>query len=148
MSINPLVIPIVAILVPIVIVPAALVMKYLKQVRELEHLERMRALELGRRLSDAEDWSPTNIGLAIGGGVPLGVFFCAWMATQSTKSEEILFIVWFAAMMVGSIAVVSGAKIVRANSNANVTGYPTEENHFVKAEFADADAFDVVSRRG
>ena len=43
--------------------------------RELEHIERMQALEFGRTLPQDEPWwSPLRIGLVIGGAVPLGVF--------------------------------------------------------------------------
>ena len=44
-AIDPLVIPIVGILMPLLLVPTILVLKYRQARREWEHLERMKAME-------------------------------------------------------------------------------------------------------
>ena len=79
---DPIIIPIVGMAIPIVIVPVALGIKYARRERELEHAERMKALELGRTLPQDEPlWSPGRLCLAIGVGVPIGVFGFAWLAS-------------------------------------------------------------------
>ena len=57
--------------------------------RELEHKERMRALELGRSLPGDAAWlSPATLALMIAGGVPIGIFACASVATVQAGSDE------------------------------------------------------------
>ena len=58
---DPLIIPIVALLIPIIIVPTALGIKHAKFLREVKHAERMRAMELGRTRAEDESWSPASI---------------------------------------------------------------------------------------
>ena len=43
---DPILIPILGVFVPIVVVPASLIFKFYKYKRECEHLERMKALEV------------------------------------------------------------------------------------------------------
>ncbi len=83
---NVLLIPLAALLIPIVIVPTALGLKHARFLREVEHAERMRALELGRTPADDESWTPGNLAAAIGAGVPLGSLAIAWLAGQSTPA--------------------------------------------------------------
>ena len=52
---DPLIIPIVALLVPIIIVPTALGIKHARYLREVEHAERMRAMDQGRLLHTSRD---------------------------------------------------------------------------------------------
>ena len=57
--------------------------------RELEHAERIKALELGRTLrADDSWWTLPRISVAIGAGVPAVVFFCAWQASESLQDPE------------------------------------------------------------
>ena len=66
-------IPIMALLIPIIVAPTAIVFRYVRFHREIKHAERMRALELGRPFPGDEPWwSPERIIVAIGAGVPLG----------------------------------------------------------------------------
>ena len=52
-------IPIVALAIPIVLVPVVLGICHARNERELEHSERMKALELGRALpGDESRWTP------------------------------------------------------------------------------------------
>jgi hypothetical protein len=113
-----------------------------KRKRELEHIERMRALELGRTLPQDVPWlSPTKIGALMGTIVPIGVFVPAWLATQLAGYHETI---WVAAAMVGLAAVIGGSTLVvsslkheAGSSDADVTKPYVEE-----------DAYDVVSSRG
>jgi hypothetical protein len=101
-----LILPLVALLIPIILVPTILGLRHARIDRELEHRERMRALELGRTLPKDEPWwSPGRIALAIGAGVPMVVFFLAWMTTDSVESHT----PWISAGIVAMTAVLCGS---------------------------------------
>ena len=81
---NTIAIPIVGMLIPIVIVPVALGIRLATHKRELEHLERMKALELGRTLRPGRALEQPRADLPRDRrGVPIGAFFFAWMASNS-----------------------------------------------------------------
>jgi hypothetical protein len=142
---SPFVIPIMALLIPLILGPVALGLRHARLERELEHRERMRALELGRtHPKDEPWWTPARICVMIGAGVPVGVFFCAWMATMASGFHEII---WAMAGMSAMTAVICGSLLAakhfahRAHAESYVSGYDA------KPAF-DADAFDVVGSRG
>jgi len=146
MSPPSLVIPIVALLIPIILVPIILWQRHARIVRELEHAERMKALQLGRTLpKDEAWWSPSRISVAFGVGVPVGVFFCAWMASCEPGASP--FAIWTAASLVGVAGVVSGACLAYRQLENTMAGSGGDE--FLREKLPmDADAFDVVGRRG
>ena len=115
-----------------------------KYKRELEHKERMRALELGRSLPGDAAWlSPMRLALMIAGGVPVGIFACASTATVKVGFQTDL---WIATGMVGLASVVCGSLLAGLASTRTHKGqHQTELAH--KAEFPE-DAYDVVSSRG
>jgi hypothetical protein len=135
-------IPLAAILLPVVLVPVILGMKQARLDRELEHAERIKALEVGRSLPQDEPWwTPARVSVAIGVWVPVGVFFCAWMASLNIGYEGG---VWFAATAVGTAAVACGSAL--AYKQLTLPS-PAEPQRADKPP-VDADAFDVVGRRG
>jgi hypothetical protein len=131
-----------AVLVPAIGIPVHLGLRHERWKRELEHKERMRALELGRALPGDESWlSPARIGLLIGGGAPLGIFLCATLATAAAGFQPDI---WIASGIVSLAAVISGSSVAgyaasRGTSPLVRDAYkpPVEE-----------DAYDVVSARG
>jgi hypothetical protein len=140
------VIAIVALSIPIIIAPFAIGFRFARQSRELEHRERMKALELGRTLSKDEPWcTPARISLTIGAGVPIGVFTCAWLATASSGFQQDI---WLSSMSVGVTSVICGsvlaAKHFTHRANAEALAYRAS---FEKPTI-DEDAYDVVGRRG
>jgi hypothetical protein len=143
--IDPTLIPITAIVLPIVLVPIILGIRQERYKRELEHAERMRALELGRTLPQDEGWwSLPRISVAIGAGVPVLVFFCAWQASESMNDAEGI---WAGASIVGLAAVISGSVLAgrhyrRRDSASHIAG------DFNGKPMIHEDAYDVVSRRG
>jgi hypothetical protein len=142
---NPLVIPVIALLIPIVIVPAALGIKFAQRQRELEHAERMRALELGRTLPQDEPWwSPSKIAATIGAGVPVGSSLCAWLATESSGYHEE---VWLFSGMVGVAGVICGS-ILAAKQLAHRAEAERAAASANAKPLMDSDAFDVVGSRG
>src|SRR6516165_8140795 len=86
MADEALMIPMLALTIPLIVAPMAIVAKHRRQRREWEHAERMRALELGQPLPDhrGHAW-PALVTIFIGAGVPVGTFLISWLATVSTN---------------------------------------------------------------
>lgn len=146
MDMNVALIPIMGMAIPIVLVPVTLAMKHARRERELEHTERMKALELGRTLPGDESWwSPSRICVAFGVVVPVGVFLCAWLAAQSDPRQAPA--AWFAATVVGLAGVISGA-VLAARHFQQISAAPQPGEHGVGKPVFDADTFDVVGSRG
>ena len=113
-----------------------------RQKREWEHIERMKAFELGRTLPQDEPWfSPAKIGFAIATAVPGSSFTFAWLATESVGYHEPI---WIGAMMVGIASVICGSILVAsANKKRTVPRGAVSPKPYVEE-----DAYDVVSARG
>lgn len=137
-----LAIPLMALLIPIVIVPVILGIRYERQKRELEHAERMKALELGRTLPGDEPWlSPPKLCLAIGGVVPIGVFLVAMLACQSLGYRDEIFVF---AGLVGVTAVVCGTILTLKWFEQRATTAAGRLDRAGQAKPAfDADAYDL-----
>lgn len=106
--------------------------------RELEHIERLRAFELGRSLPQDVPWlSPTKIGASIAIAVPIVGFVTALLSLSDGFHEE----VWLAACSVGVTAVISGSVLV---------GFALKKDAgpSVDKPMVEEDAYDVVSSRG
>lgn len=137
-----IVLPIVGMTIPIVIVPTILGIRHARFLREVEHAERMRAMELGRTLpQDDHRWSPAGICVALGMVVPIGVFFCAWMASQTVASQDWL---WRSAGIVGLAGVVSGSFIAHHHFNRLAAGR-SDDTAAAKPPAYDPEAFEVVN---
>ena len=110
---DPLVIPIVAILMPLVLVPTILVMKYRHQRRKWEHLERLKAMETAECRSRLGQASRGPAGVtAIGAGVPavsvLGAFLTTllWDSPGGYRFRDRSGVAWICAVMISSLAMV------------------------------------------
>ena len=145
--IDPILIPIFGVCIPIVIVPASLLFKYKKFQRECEYAERMKALEVGRTLSGDEPWwSPSRIIVAIGAGVPVGVFGLAWLVTETAGAQEE---VWVGAIMIGMTSVICGSLLAAKQfARTGHVGSGTSSPHLADKPHFDPDAYDVAGRRG
>ncbi len=135
----------------LVALPIHYAMIHARRERELEHAERMKALELGRPFpgsnfgSDA--WrNPARVAVAIGAGVPISVMIVAWLATPEGRSE-IAYAIWPAAGAVGVAGVICGTVLA---ARLPASGRPSRgfETADAKPAADDPDAFDVVGRRG
>ena len=143
--IDPILIPLAGIALPVVLVPVILGIRYARHERELEHAERIRALELGRTLpKDEAWWTLPRISVAIGAGVPAAVFFCAWQASLSQSDPTVS---WVAASIVGLAAVVCGTGLSAWHFSRRDQSAHLADGLPAKSQF-DADAYDVVSSRG
>jgi hypothetical protein len=110
--------------------------------RELEHIERMRAFELGRTLPQDEPWlSPTKIGALIGAGVPIGAFVSAGIATAAVGFHEGM---WIAVGMVGTASAITGSILASQSYNRRKA---SDQVASIKP-YIEEDAYDVVSSRG
>jgi hypothetical protein len=142
MNWNATLIPIFGMLIPIIIVPVALGIKHSRHLRELDHAERIKAMELGRKLPGDDKWETApQLAALIGAGVPIGVFGFAWLTSMMTGFHQDI---WMSAMTVGVAGVICGT-ILAAKHFARQAG---AENLSAAKPTYDADAFDVVSSRG
>jgi hypothetical protein len=142
---DPLIIPIVGMLIPIIIVPTALGIKHARYLREIEHAERMRAMELGLPTAEEHANSPGSVAGSIGVGVPLGSLFLAFIAAPKVGPPETIEAIWMAATMVGVAGVICGSAL--AAMQLSKRGQPSAPPAFEKPSY-DPDQFDVVGSRG
>ena len=115
--------------------------------RELTHKERMRSIELGRRLPGDGPWlNPLRIGFATAVLVPIAVFLTSAIASSLAGLSEVI---WRVATMISLTSIISGAiiccfAIVRPERSEGqgplLTEYPKPH--------VEEDAYDVVSSRG
>lgn len=147
-------IPIVAILMPILMVMMILTLKHRQQRRELQYRERMKAMELGLGGPATGTWPAALAAICIGAGVPIGCFLVAWFATMTSHAREEAFL---GATVVGLVAVVQGSRLAIRLAGWASSESASEPNHAAtvahhhangKPPVYDPDAFDVVSRRG
>jgi hypothetical protein len=152
MSDEAILIPIVALAIPVVVVPTAIVVKFLHRRSERRHQELMHALDLGHPPgSHSSTWPAAWAAIGLGVVVPLGCFFLAWMAalSQGSRGEE----AFFGATVVSIVGIVTGSRLALRILDA-APGAAREEfrsdrmNHTAKPAGYDPDALDVVSRRG
>lgn len=140
-------IPFAGMAVPVAIVATVTITKHLARKRELEHMERMRALQMGIPIdSGGHAWKALACS-AIGAGVPIAAFLTVWIANLTTHraSEE----AWFVAFVVSLVAVVSGARLARALLSSPAPSQPYAPAYYQTAKpSADPDLYDVAGRRG
>jgi hypothetical protein len=146
-----LVIPIVAILMPLVLVPTIMTLKFRQSRKEWEHLERMRAMELGLRMPPDQVAGATKSIAWIGAGVPIFSICAALVACMdgpnSVDGVPLAAIVW------GVAAMISGGALLTSLLIAFAIARPRKpaDSPFVasngKPAF-DPDTFDVVASRG
>jgi hypothetical protein len=139
----------------VVALPTVLHFRAERRKRELEHIERMRAIEVGRTypgelknsLLAFPQWAPQLISLAIGAAVPLGVFLFAFLSTLIVGFHKEF---WIGAGIVGLGGVICGACLAATVSHPGSTAHePEQSGSYVDSKpLVDEDAYDVVSSRG
>lgn len=112
--------------------------------REVEHTERMRALELGRSLPGDVPWLSTQrIGFLMAAVVPPCVFGFAWLSTQTAGFHDVI---WNAAGLVSTLAPICGSVLVCIDVSRRIGDQaPLRPSDKIPVE---DDAYDVVSARG
>jgi formate hydrogenlyase subunit 3/multisubunit Na+/H+ antiporter MnhD subunit len=145
-----LMIPITAMLMPLVLVPTILFMKHRHKRREWEHLERMKEMEERLPASPAQALGRGRGVTAIGAGVPMLSVFMAWMTTvisqPASPNSEVSEIAWGVAAVISICAMFTGLILARMHIRA-VKELQADSGLNAKPVY-DPDAFDVVSSRG
>ena len=142
---DDILIPIVAILMPVVLVPTVMVLRQSARKREWQHRERMKSLELGVPIPGSEAWA-SRVAIAIGAVMPVCVFAIAWLASLTTRSDD----VWVAAAVVGGAGVLGGIRLAgrtisacpRIEWESAETGYSQRQT---KPPF-NPDAYEAIVR--
>jgi hypothetical protein len=152
--VDPIIIPIVAILMPLFLVPSILVLKHRHKRREWEHLERMKAMEGPQPLTRLTGWAGSGGVTAIGGGVPMVAVLGALLTTLNWEPSvpgdaSVPGVVWGSAAVISIGAFVTSlllallqARTQREIDSAAVAGFQNEKPAY------DPDEFDVVGSRG
>jgi hypothetical protein len=104
-------IPLMALLMPLLMVVGVLTLRQSSRRREWRHQERMKALELGRPMPEAEGHA-ARTAIAIGAVMPVGVFAFAWLASMTTGVEG----AWLAAAIVAGMGVIGGTQLARSSA--------------------------------
>jgi hypothetical protein len=145
------IIPITAILMPMVLVPTIITLKHRQKKREWEHLERMRAMEL-QLPTPALGESPGARGVvAIGAGVPiasvLGAFFTCVEGPPSVDGVPLAAIAWGSAALISIGAMLTSLilafMVARSPGRVDAAALVSQAKPVY-----DPDAFDVVGSRG
>jgi hypothetical protein len=149
-AIDALWIPILAILMPVVLVPMILLLKHRTLQREWQHKERMRAIEMGVPAP-----SPTGGGsvVAIGAGVPIASVIAAAVTSlsyqpNSAGDEPAIFgIAWGCAFLISLLGMATSLFLAHIQGRARKETGSLHAMGDGKPVF-DPDAYDVVSSRG
>lgn len=127
--------------------PVWMGIRHARHDRELQHAERMKALELGL-LPPGEvsrPWTPVRLAAAIGLWVPIAVFGGAFLAAMGGYREPGP---WWAAGAIGVAAVAGGTILLLRLPASTEPQRPDPIPRAPKLPVADPDAFDVAGRRG
>jgi hypothetical protein len=150
---DPLYIPIVAILMPLILVPTTLVMKYRHQKRKWEHLERLKSMEAQVPMPIRQALERAAGVSAIGAGVPalsvLGAFFTTliWEPLPGDDSAAVPAIAWGCAVLISIGAMLTSLKLASMQHSARKE-FDYASSIDDRKPVYDPDAFDVVSSRG
>ena len=146
---SPILIPIAALAVPMVIVPTAIWSRHRLRVRQMEHAERLRALEMGiAPRGSGMNWPGAAVCLGLGLGVPVGSMLVAWLAVLTADAPHET----FGVPLVISVAALWAAKELADRMMGAKPEEPAARRAPVAAPHAkavaDPDAYDFVGRRG
>jgi len=150
---SPLMVPIVALMIPLIVTPTSLWLRHRLKVRQMEHDERIKALELGViPRSSGISWPGASICVAIGAGVPVGSMVVTWLAMLT---NDLPIEVWLAPVVISFPAIGTARKL------ADRMLLAAEESQLASARLRggqgvtpgqkpafDPDAYDVVGSRG
>lgn len=158
----------VIVITAVAVSPALLAIYHAGRKREMEHKERLKALEMGLPVPGAAPW-PALTAILIGAGVPVAALAAALVATAigprapqdadhmtlaawSSQNHSTAYYgtVWGGAAGVGVTAVLAGAVLAWRAMGLRAR---TDRGGYVEAPYAakpplDPDAYDTVSRRG
>jgi hypothetical protein len=145
-----LIIPVVAILMPLFLVPTIITLKHRHQRREWEHRERMKAMELGLPVPRGQDtWGGKSV-LSVGAGVPIASAFAAFLTCTDGPPEvdriPLAAIAWGSAALISGGAMITSLILALLLARSRTSADPALADHHAKPVF-DPDSFDVVGAR-
>jgi hypothetical protein len=148
---EPLLIPIVAILMPLALVPTILVMKHRHKRREWEHRERIKSMELQMPVPRGGGTGSSRGVAAIGAGVPVASVLAAFLTgvawEPNTPDDVPLPIVaWGCAVLISVGALVTSLILAFMHARAAEKSESMTQVDYGKPVF-DPDAFDVAGSR-
>jgi hypothetical protein len=150
---DPLVIPIVAILMPLVLVPSIIVMKHRQQRRKWDHLERLKAMETQLPIPLRQAIGGAGGITAIGAGVPavsvLGALLTTllWEPLAIGDAAAVPAVAWGCALFISGGAMITSLKLAAMHQQSVKDAEASSAISNGKPVY-DPDAFDVVSSRG
>ena len=151
---EPLLIPIVAILMPLFLVPTILVLKHRHKRREWEHRERMKAMETPFQFPQIVGLGSSRGVAAIGAGVPVASVLAAFLTSvtwEPTAFDEVSVpaVAWGCAVLISAGALVTSLTLASMHAKAaeKADSIARMDNANAKPAF-DPDTFDVVGSRG
>jgi hypothetical protein len=150
---DPLLIPIVAILMPLVLTPTVMFMKHRHSRREWEHLERMKAMEFHMPMQSAPQLGKSADAAAIGAGVPFVSVLAALMTTLIWEPpvdgdpSVVPGIAWGCAVLISLGAMFTSLILAFMHGRATRHSETNGTMNNGKPIF-EPDAFDVVASRG
>jgi hypothetical protein len=149
---DPLLIPIVAILMPLVLAPTVMFLKHRHSRREWEHLERMKAMDFHVPMQSPPRVGATRNVAAIGAGVPVVSVITAFLTTliwEPTPEGDPMVpaIAWGCALLISAGAMFTS--LVLAFMHGRTTQHAEASAAMYNGKpIYEPDAFDVVSSRG
>ena len=150
---DPLFIPIVAILMPLILVPTTIVMKHKQQRRKWEHLERLKSIETQLPLPLRQAMAGSGGVTAIGAGVPsvsvLGALLTTlwWEPALPTDAAIVPCIAWICTGVISALAMGTSLKLASMSRQASQDAEMYAHSANGKPVY-DPEAFDVVSQPG
>ena len=146
---SPTLIPILALMIPIVIVPTSLWFRHRMKVQELEHAEKIRSMELGLTPRKPQiGWPGAAICLGIGAGVPIGSMLVAWLAVLTNDLPNEIFGI---PLLISFSAIWAAKSLAEGMMNASdpeTVPPSTRVQMAAKSPTFDPDAYDVAGSRG
>ena len=148
---DPLIIPVIAILMPLILVSTILVMKHRHKRREWEHRERIKAMELQMPFPRGIGAGSSKGVAAIGAGVPVASVLAAFLtglAWQPLPGDEfpLPIVAWVCAVVISIVALATSLILAYMHARATVKAESSTQMDYAKPVF-DPDAFDVVGSR-
>ncbi len=151
---DPLIIPVVGILMPLVLVPTVMVLKHRYKRREWEHLERMKAMSSSQPLTRLGGWAGSGGVAAIGSGVPIAAVLGALVTTlnwQPSTLDDVSVpaIAWGCAVLISAGGFLTSLllALLQARTQQRLDSAASADLEHAKPAF-DPDTFDVVGSRG
>ena len=149
---EPLIIPIVAILMPLFLVPTILVLKHRHKKREWEHRERMKAMETPFQFPQVLGLGNSRGVAAIGAGVPMASVLAAFLTSltwEPTSFDDVPVpaVAWGCAVLISAGALVTSLTLASMHAKAAEKADSMARMDNAKPVF-DPDTFDVVGSRG